>query len=310
MSTELATIDHTNGLARPEPDGGMTIGQAIEQYGHLAGQISRTEFVPESFRSKPEAILAAMLYGRELGLGPMQSLNLIQSIKGKVGLKPEGMRALVRQQGHRIWPEQMSDTAVTLCGWRHGDPADAVIRVTWTLEDAKRAGLGQGDNWRKYPRAMLTARATSELCRLHFADVIGGLSYTPEEIGDFDDAPEWAPAPPPAPDVETGEIVAPSRQATTRRRPPQRPQPEPADAQHVPVGHVSAAAGKARLLAAYEEIGVERENAKASAAAVWQTSGLPEGPAATVDAERVERLIADIVGSRAAQETGDAEAPF
>src|SRR5579875_2173161 len=192
MSTDLAPVDrHSNGVAAVEVPG---IGQAIQQFGDLAGQIARTEFVPASFRGKPEAVLAAMLYGRELGLGPMQSLNLIQSIQGSVGLKPEGMRALVRMKGHRIWPAEMCDTKVALCGWRHGDPPDAVVTVTWTLEDARRAGLDKGSNWAKYPRAMLIARATSELCRLHFADVIGGLSYTPEEMGEFDAPPDFTAA--------------------------------------------------------------------------------------------------------------------
>lgn len=216
--------------------GGASVAQTVETFGRLAEQITATEFVPTSMRGKPAAVLACMMYGAELGLGPMQSLNSIQSIQGSVGLKPEGMRAMVTQRGHRIWPEDYSAESVTLCGWRNGDPSDLVVKVTWTMADARRAGL-QGANWQKYPRAMLLARATSELCRLHFADVIGGLSYTPDEIADFDPPPSSHSAPVPNgyahhidADTETGDpfpdtpalSAAPSPVAppVTRRRAP------------------------------------------------------------------------------------------
>lgn len=161
-----------------------TFGQVIQTYVALAGQIAKTEFVPESYRNRPEAILACFLKGRELGLDPFQSLESIDVIKGRPGLKPEAMRGLVQAAGHRIWPDTYTDTKVTMCGARKDDP-ERVESVTWTLDDAKRAELTSNATWKKYPRAMLTARATSELCRLMFSDVIKGLSYTPEEVESF-----------------------------------------------------------------------------------------------------------------------------
>lgn len=213
------------------------IGESIVVFGNLAGQIAKTEFVPDAFRNRPEAVLACMMFGQELGLPPMASLNLTQSIKGKVGLKPEGMRAVVQAHGHRIWTEAYTDESVTLCGQREGE--EHVERVTWTLADAKRAELTSNPSWKKYPRAMLLARATSELCRLQFADVTGGIAYGPDELEEIaasrekpmqqhvahTRAPELATVvetkPLPASvDGETGEVQAPPSTGTRKRKPP------------------------------------------------------------------------------------------
>lgn len=59
------------------------------------------------------------------------------------------------------------------------------MRLSWTLEDARRAGLlDRGENWQKYPRAMLRARLISEGVRTIFPGVAIGL-YTPEEVVEF-----------------------------------------------------------------------------------------------------------------------------
>jgi hypothetical protein len=92
----------------------------------------------------------------------------------------------VQQAGHDLWFETKTNTRVTICGRRRGWPEDRVQKVTWTMDDAKAAGLSGGQNYRKFPRQMLAARATGELCRDIFADVLGGVSYTPEELTDGD----------------------------------------------------------------------------------------------------------------------------
>jgi hypothetical protein len=52
------------------------------------------------------------------------------------------------------------------------------------MADATKIGVAGKPTWKSYPRQMLSARATSELCRLIFPDALGGISYTPEEIED------------------------------------------------------------------------------------------------------------------------------
>lgn len=150
----------------------------------LAQRIAGTEFVPRGLRGKPEAVMAAMLYGREAGVGEMQALSKIHVVDGRPGMAAELMRALVFQHGHELWIEESSSTRCIVGGKRRDSARET--KVTWTHDDAKRAGLLGKDNWKKYPDAMLLARATAKLCRAVFPDVLAGLSYTLEELADGD----------------------------------------------------------------------------------------------------------------------------
>ena len=157
-----------------------------------AQKIANTPFVPSAFRGKPEAVFAAILYGAELGIGPMQSLNCIHVIEGKPSMAPELMRALVAKAGHRIDVKLSSNDKVVLWGKRCDNDSEATVE--WSMRDAQMAGLAGRGAWKTYPRAMLLARATSELCRMVFADVVAGLSYTPEEASSIAGV-EWSEKP-------------------------------------------------------------------------------------------------------------------
>jgi hypothetical protein len=150
----------------------------------LANAVAGTDFVPTQIRNNPGAIAAAILYGDEIGLGPMNSLAKIAVVNGRPTLAAEAMRSLVLQAGHDLWIEESTISKVTVAGRRRD--SQQTSKVTWTLDDAKRAGLAGKPNWRAYPRQMLLARASAELARLIFADAIGGLTATEEIEADLE----------------------------------------------------------------------------------------------------------------------------
>jgi hypothetical protein len=170
-TTDIARYDGPTGWVE-------LLGPAHE----LANAIARTEFVPTALRNRPEAVMAAILAGHELGVSPMQALSKIHIVEGRPAPAAELMRAMAMAHGHEVWVEESNNTRVVVCGKRAGQ--EHVTKVQWTLDDAKKAGLANKNVWQKYPRAMLLARASAELCRLVFPDVLGGMSYSREEVED------------------------------------------------------------------------------------------------------------------------------
>ena len=205
----------------------------------LAASIAGTEFVPKTLRDNPAAIAACVLYGDEVGLGPLQSLAKIAVIDGRPSLAAEAMRSLIFAAGHDLWVEEASGQKATVAGQRSGSKQTS--RVTWTLDDARRANLANRQNWRMYPRQMLLARATAELARLIFADAIGGLSAIEElEPADLQVVERVEPERP------TGEI----RQR--ERAPLAQAEPEPAEPAPLSGGQ------RNKLHASFRERGVDR----------------------------------------------------
>lgn len=169
----------------------------------LAKGIAPTEMVPSKLRNRPNATAALMLLGAELGVGPMTSLQKISVTPdridrngkevpgGDVIVQAQLMRGIARKHGHMLRCTEYSATRCTWTGARRDDP-DFVQSVTYTIDDAKKAGLvRQYSNWEKDPRTQLSARASAQLCRILFEDDLAGMAYTSEEAADIagEDAP-------------------------------------------------------------------------------------------------------------------------
>jgi hypothetical protein len=148
----------------------------------MAKQLAEVQgFVPAHFYKQPNKILAAMLYGRDLGITPTNALQHIIVIEGKATADAQLMGMLVRRAGHRLEDKTTAEqSAVTIT---RGDDG-TTHTFTFTIADARRAGLvRQGSAWEKYPQAMLFARALTGCARKGAQDALMGVAYTPEELG-------------------------------------------------------------------------------------------------------------------------------
>lgn len=261
--------------------------------GELAGKIAETEFVPARLRKRPAAVMACILSGQEAGIGPMQSLRQIfVTDDGKVGMAAELMRSLVLKEGHEIWPEDYTNTRVTMAGRRRGNPDANPTRVTWTMDDAKKAGLTHRKNWQGYPRAMLTARATTELCRLIFADVIAGISYSLEELedGDVDMAPPPEPAVPDEPKTNTRK--APAARTRTKKPPAPPPaEPELPGDEHIAQADTRGMPVAQKIAMRAREAGIDHHQVVAAVTCGLKTSSMDlDGPEAAAVLEAIGQL--------------------
>ena len=102
-------------------------------------------------------------------------------IAGKPVLKSEIMLARFQAAGGKVEYHEYTVESVSVT-FTH--PQGGSLKVTWTIQDAKRAGLLGNPTWQKYPKQMLSNRVISEGIRRTYPGVLSGC-YTPEEISDI-----------------------------------------------------------------------------------------------------------------------------
>jgi hypothetical protein len=166
MTTELATTDPA---------------------AHAAGQLAYAKaladsnLLPTQYRKQPANLLYAMAYAEALGIPTINALTSVHIVEGKPSPSADLMVALSRRAGHRVRILESTAERCTVEIVRADDP-EAPFAVTWTIEQARTAGLTGKDVWKKYPRAMLRSRAESECVRQACSEVLAGMVYTPEGL--------------------------------------------------------------------------------------------------------------------------------
>jgi hypothetical protein len=164
-------LDTANNTLTPRPAphlADLRIAEVLAQSGFFSDATSAAK------------AMAKIICGRELGIGPMISMSNVYIIKGKITLSAGLQAALLKasdRYGYRILTATDTEAKIEFVEW--GQPLGT---ASFTIEEARHAGLANKDNWRCYPADMLFARALTRGIRRFCPDLLMGGAYTPEEI--------------------------------------------------------------------------------------------------------------------------------
>lgn len=152
--------------------------------------------------SSAEQAIVLMTKAVELSIPYTAAFDFFDLIENKPTLKPKGALALIYRSRlvDVLSIEQLPDRCTIVMRRRD---QDITYTSTFTIEDAKRAGLIKADKegaaWNKWLPDMLYNRALGKCCRVIAPDVLGGLYLT----SDFQEQA----ALPEIVDVTSGEII-------------------------------------------------------------------------------------------------------
>jgi len=118
-------------------------------------------------------------YGRELGLKPVQALQTMSIIKGRICIEAKALLALAIQKGLTYKILKSNDD---ICQIQFSRANFEPHVETFTSEDAKRAKLTDKTSYVQYPRIMNLWRCVSNGIRAYAPDLALGL-YSKEEMG-------------------------------------------------------------------------------------------------------------------------------
>jgi len=117
--------------------------QTLDEAFRLAKALSASgDMVPKHFQDRPEAAMAAIIKGMEIGLAPMQALASIAVINGRPTLWGDALPALMQRAGHHVDVEYegTGDSLTAVATVTRGDSGRTITR-RFGMADAKRAGL-------------------------------------------------------------------------------------------------------------------------------------------------------------------------
>lgn len=159
----------SNSLATHNFSEAMTMGEVFYKSGLF-----------KDLQSAAQAVIKIQA-GAELGLPAFASMSGIAIIQGKAVLGANLIATLVENDpryGYKVI--RSDDTACEIEFYKNGKVSG---KTSFTIQEARNAGLAEKDVWKKYPSDLLFARCISRGTRRFAPGVFGGAPvYTPDEL--------------------------------------------------------------------------------------------------------------------------------
>jgi len=171
------------------------------------------DMLPRAYRGQPGAILLAIDWAERHDLAVMDAIHGVAWVQGRPVVDSTLQRAMARNAGYDVRVTEASDTKATVRVLVNG--TTVVGTASYTIDEAKAAGLTGKDNWKKHTTDMLVARATTRAIKWFCAEALIGGALSPDEVDDLSDDPVQvltataAAVPPvsPPPPVQTADPV-------------------------------------------------------------------------------------------------------
>lgn len=190
----------------------QTLGQALE----WARILCDAEIVPKAYRGKPADVLTCLLFGRNLGLDVVQSLQNVAVVNGKATVYGDALlgivlakcteqeRAAFLETFEETWDPAVESGKATCVASR----GKRVRTISFSIDDAKKIETTEADwtnvpsggrpnkktikladkeTYKNYPRRMCKFKARNEVLRDLFPDYLLGI-LPREDAEDYVDA--------------------------------------------------------------------------------------------------------------------------
>jgi hypothetical protein len=173
---------------RMETSGWSLVPKSFSELQDFCSILAKSAFIPKAYQGKPADILAVIQFGSTLKLNPFQSLQGISNINGMPQVWGKTKRALVFRSkdfggiDEGLITEGPEDARGARCTLMHKTRGN--LTVTFTMADAKKAGLAGKAVWQQYPLVMCGHRAFSRCADALFPDVTMGFAQV-EDDEDF-----------------------------------------------------------------------------------------------------------------------------
>jgi len=199
--------------------------QTLELCRQLGAHYSCTNMIPKQYQGKPEDAAVAIQWGMEIGLQPLQSLQNVAVINGSPALWGDALIAIIKGSGQceyiRSEFDEESMTAIVSTK-RKGEPEES---RSFSMADAKAAGLASRQTYQQHPKRMLNARARSHVLRDVYADLLRGFQV--REISEEDHKVEKDITPSGQSETLKALLSKPSEPKAVESKPEPEQKPEP-----------------------------------------------------------------------------------